>query len=55
MTDTLTHFINGERVKADAPHQSLNPSDTREVVAHFPDGGQAEVDAMRFQQSLDFT
>jgi acyl-CoA reductase-like NAD-dependent aldehyde dehydrogenase len=45
MTDTLTHYINGERVKADAPHQSLNPSDTREVVAHFPDGGQAEVDA----------
>lgn len=45
MTDTLTHFINGERVTADAPHDSLNPSDTREVVARFPDGGAAEVDA----------
>jgi aldehyde dehydrogenase (NAD+) len=45
MTETLTHYINGERVRADAPHQSLNPSDTREVVAHFPDGGAAEVDA----------
>ncbi len=45
MTETLTHYINGERVKAEAPHQSLNPSDTREIVAHFPDGGAAEVDA----------
>ncbi|HWD25892.1 MAG TPA: aldehyde dehydrogenase family protein [Rhizomicrobium sp.] len=40
----LTHYIGGERVKADAPHESLNPSDTREVVARFPDGGKAEVD-----------
>jgi aldehyde dehydrogenase (NAD+) len=45
MTETLTHFIDGERVKADAPHESLNPSDTREVIARFPDGGAAEVDA----------
>jgi len=45
MTIALTHYINGERVKADVPHESLNPSDTREVVATFPDGGQAEVDA----------
>ena len=45
MTDTLTHYIAGERVKADTPHESLNPSDTREVVARFPDGGKAEVDA----------
>ena len=45
MTIALTHYINGERVKADAPHESLNPSDTREVVATFPDGGKAEVDA----------
>jgi alpha-ketoglutaric semialdehyde dehydrogenase len=45
MTQTLTHFVNGERVKADTPHDSLNPSDTREVVARFPDGGKAEVDA----------
>jgi alpha-ketoglutaric semialdehyde dehydrogenase len=45
MTDILTQFIGGERVKADTPHESLNPSDTREVVARFPDGGKAEVDA----------
>jgi aldehyde dehydrogenase (NAD+) len=45
MTETLTHYINGEKVVADAPHESLNPSDTREVVARFPDGGAAEVDA----------
>ncbi|MEI9994437.1 MAG: aldehyde dehydrogenase family protein [Rhizomicrobium sp.] len=45
MTQTLTHFIDGERVTADAPHESLNPSNTDEVVARFPDGGKAEVDA----------
>jgi alpha-ketoglutaric semialdehyde dehydrogenase len=45
MTETLAHYIGGERVKADTPHESLNPSDTREVIARFPDGGQAEVDA----------
>ena len=45
MTETLTHYINGEKVTADTPHESLNPSDTREVVARFPDGGAAEVDA----------
>ena len=45
MTDTLTHFINGERVKADTPHESLNPSDTREVVARFPDGSAEDVNA----------
>jgi acyl-CoA reductase-like NAD-dependent aldehyde dehydrogenase len=45
MNQSLTHYIDGERVKAETPHQSLNPSDTREVVAHFPDGGKAEVDA----------
>ncbi|MEJ1968947.1 MAG: aldehyde dehydrogenase family protein [Rhizomicrobium sp.] len=45
MTETLTHFIDGERVKADAPHESLNPSDTREVVARFPDGTVDDVNA----------
>ncbi len=45
MSLELTHYIDGEKVKAETPHQSLNPSDTREVVAHFPDGGKAEVDA----------
>ena len=44
-TQTLTHFIGGEAVPADAPLQSINPSDTREIVAVYPDGGAAEVDA----------
>jgi alpha-ketoglutaric semialdehyde dehydrogenase len=43
MTQTLTHFINGEKVKANATHESLNPSDTRDVVALAPQGGSAEV------------
>jgi acyl-CoA reductase-like NAD-dependent aldehyde dehydrogenase len=47
MTDTLevSHWIGGERVQGQRPGESLNPSDTRERVAHFPDGGEAEVDA----------
>lgn len=45
MTQTLTHFIGGERVAAPTPHESENPSDTRDIVARFPDGGAAEVDA----------
>lgn len=40
----LTHFIGGEEIAADTPHDSVNPSDTREVVAAYPDGGRAEVD-----------
>ena len=47
MTDTLelSHWINGEKVVADRPSESLNPSDTRDLVARTPDGGVAEVDA----------
>ena len=47
MTETLnlSHWIDGEKVAADRPSESLNPSDTREVVARTPDGGQAEVNA----------
>ena len=45
MTDNLTHYIGGERVKAETPHESLNPSDTRDVVARYPDGGASEVNA----------
>src|SRR5690242_10872455 len=45
MSDVLTHFIGGERVQADAPLESVNPSDTREVVARFPDGTAADVNA----------
>ena len=45
MTDNLTHFINGEQVSADVPNESINPSNTDDVVARFPNGGAAEVDA----------
>jgi alpha-ketoglutaric semialdehyde dehydrogenase len=41
----LSHYINGERVAAKAVHASENPSDTRDIVARFPDGSGAEVDA----------
>lgn len=41
----LCHWINGEKVSAGRPGESLNPSDTREVIARTPDGGEAEVDA----------
>src|SRR5882762_10014984 len=41
----LTHYINGERVAARAEAASENPSDTRDIVARFPDGSTAEVDA----------
>ena len=47
MSDTLelSHWINGEKVSTDRPSESLNPSDTRDVVARVPDGGDAEVNA----------
>jgi alpha-ketoglutaric semialdehyde dehydrogenase len=45
MTQNLTHFINGEKVTAETPHSSINPSNTEEVVARFPAGGKDEVDA----------
>lgn len=47
MTDTLelSHWIGGEKVGAERPGEGLNPSDTREMVARSPHGGQAEVDA----------
>ncbi|HEV2865416.1 MAG TPA: aldehyde dehydrogenase family protein [Allosphingosinicella sp.] len=45
MTDTLTHFINGEQISAETPNASINPSNTDEVVARFPAGGSAEVDS----------
>lgn len=40
----LTHFIGGETVSADTPNTSINPSNTDEIVASFPNGGAAEVD-----------
>jgi aldehyde dehydrogenase (NAD+) len=45
MTQVLTHYINGERVSAPATHESENPSNTKEIVARFPDGTPADVDA----------
>ncbi|HET6971311.1 MAG TPA: aldehyde dehydrogenase family protein [Phenylobacterium sp.] len=45
MTETLVQFIGGERVRADTPEESRNPSNTNEVVARVPRGGEAEVDA----------
>lgn len=47
MTDTLelSHWIGGEKVAGDRPSESLNPSDTRDVVARTPDGDASDVDA----------
>ena len=45
MTETLTHFIGGEKVSADTPNRSVNPSNTDDIVARFPAGGKDEVDA----------
>ncbi len=46
MSDTLelSHWINGEKVGGGGAGESLNPSDTRDVVARTPRGGAAEVD-----------
>ena len=46
MTDTLqlSHWIGGEKVAGDLSGESLNPSDTRDVVARSPKGGAVEVD-----------
>ncbi|WP_442680138.1 aldehyde dehydrogenase family protein [Sphingomonas sp. ASY06-1R] len=41
----LTHFIGGQQVEADTPFNSINPSNTDEVIASYPAGGKAEVDA----------
>ena len=41
MTDTLelSHWIGGEKVGGALAGESLNPSDTRDVVARTPRGG----------------
>jgi aldehyde dehydrogenase (NAD+) len=44
-TQILGHYIGGEWTGADGALESRNPSNTDEVVARFPDGGQADVDA----------
>jgi alpha-ketoglutaric semialdehyde dehydrogenase len=45
MTLSLTHIINGEFVTADTPFESINPSNTDEVIARYPAGGSEQVDA----------
>lgn len=44
-TQTLRHFIGGERISGTALHDSENPSDTRDIVARYPQAASAEVDA----------
>ncbi len=38
---TVSHFIGGRALAAETPLERRNPSDTREVVALSPDGGEA--------------
>ena len=45
MPETLGHIINGESVSAGSMGESVNPSNLDEVVARYPKGGPAEVDA----------
>lgn len=40
---TLSHYIGGEFTGASDALESLNPSDTSEIVARFPDGSAADV------------
>jgi acyl-CoA reductase-like NAD-dependent aldehyde dehydrogenase len=44
-TQTLKHFIGGERVSGATLRDSENPSDTRDIVARYPQAASAEVDA----------
>jgi len=43
MTETLTHFIGGKQISAPGALESLNPSNTNEIVAKFPDGKVEDV------------
>src|SRR6476661_867536 len=43
MTETLTHFIGGKQISAPGALESLNPSNTNEIVAKFPDGSVEDV------------
>jgi acyl-CoA reductase-like NAD-dependent aldehyde dehydrogenase len=45
VTETLGHFIGGRQVRAETPLESINPSDTREIIARFPDGTSDDVEA----------
>jgi len=41
----LTHFIGGKEISAATPLESINPSNTSEVVATFPEGTAEDVNA----------
>jgi len=41
----LTHFIGGKEVAAPTPLESINPSNTGEVIATFPEGTADDVNA----------
>jgi len=43
--ETLSHLINGEAVGGGSAGESVNPSNLDEIVARYPKGGAAEVDA----------
>jgi alpha-ketoglutaric semialdehyde dehydrogenase len=45
VSETLSHLINGEAVGGGPTGESVNPSNLDEVVARYPKGGTAEVDA----------
>lgn len=44
-TQSLTHFIGGERVAGARVGDSENPSNTGDIVARYPAGGSSEIDA----------
>src|SRR5262245_18759647 len=47
MSTEISHYINGEWVRGNSALDSLNPSDTRDVVARAPsDDGAAMKDAV---------
>ena len=45
MPETLSHLINGEALGGGSAGESVNPSNLDEIVARYPKGGAAEVDA----------
>ena len=45
MTETLTHFIGGKWVGGEPSGERRNPSDLDQVVARYPKGSAADVDA----------
>lgn len=45
MTDNLGHLIGGQEVAVTPAYDSINPSNTDDVVARFPDGNEADVNA----------